>query len=110
MFAARSSFALPYCLPECLEFPIETTVEVSVACMLSFLYEDRINVYSFIARVAYQLAQTLYIDVASIRIGIFILILLQINNSFRLCNSDHVYNNAEGTHLWCLTIISVVAQ
>ncbi len=50
-------------LPECLKFPIETTVEVSVACMLSFSYEDSINVYRFIARVAYQLAQAIYIDV-----------------------------------------------
>ncbi len=46
-------------LPECLEFPIETTCEVSVAC---FSYEDSFNVYSFIPRVAYQLAQALCID------------------------------------------------
>ncbi len=37
-------------LPGCLELPIETTGEVSVTCML-------------IARVAYRLAQALYIDV-----------------------------------------------
>ncbi len=36
-------------LPECLVFPIETTGEESVTCMLSFSYEDSINVYSFIA-------------------------------------------------------------
>ncbi len=41
----------------------ETTGEVSVTCMLSFSYEDSIKVYSFIARVAYRLAQALYIDV-----------------------------------------------
>ena len=49
-------------LPERLEFPIETTGEVSVACMLSFSYEDSINVYSFIVRVIdffiYQRART----------------------------------------------------
>ncbi len=48
-------------LLECLEFPIETTGEESVACMLSFSYEDRINVYSFTARVAYGLAEALYV-------------------------------------------------
>ncbi len=60
-----SSFALHYILsglPQCLEFPIETTGEVNVTCMLSFSYEDSINVYRFIARVAYQLAQALHID------------------------------------------------
>ncbi len=50
-------------LLECLEFPIETTGEVSVACKLSFSYKDSINVYSFTARVAYGLAEALYVDV-----------------------------------------------
>ncbi len=45
-FAAHGSFALHYILSgllEYLEFPIETTSEVSVACMLSFPYEDSIT-------------------------------------------------------------------
>ncbi len=49
-------------LPECLEFPTDITGEVSVASMLSFSYENSVNIYSFIARVAYQLLQALYID------------------------------------------------
>ncbi len=44
-------------LLECLEFPIETTSEVSISCRLNLSYEDKINVYSFIARVERQLAQ-----------------------------------------------------
>ncbi len=53
--------------------------DVSITCMLSFSYEDSVNVYSFVARVAYRLAQALYLDVhADIHIGIFILTLLQI--------------------------------
>ncbi len=43
-------------LLECLEFPIETTSEVSIS-RLNLSYEDKINVYSFIARVAHRLAQ-----------------------------------------------------
>ncbi len=74
-------------LPECLEFLVETTGKASVACMLNFSYEDSINVYSFIERVAYQLAQALDIDLHELHIGIFILILLQINYSYCLCNS-----------------------
>ncbi len=66
---------------------VETTGEVSVACMLSFSYEDSINVYHFIARVAYRLAQTLHINLHELHMGIFILILLQINYSFGLSNS-----------------------
>ena len=64
-FAAHGSlhYIIVSGLPECLEFPTETTGEVSVTCMLSFSYKDSINVYSFIARVAYRLAQALYIDV-----------------------------------------------
>ncbi len=73
-------------LLECLEFPIETTGEASVTCMLSFSYEDSINFYSFTAQTAYQPAQALYIDVCE-HYSIFILILLQINYSFGLCNS-----------------------
>ncbi len=48
-FAAHGGFAVHYTvvyisgLPEYLEFPIETTSEVSVACMLSFPYEDSIT-------------------------------------------------------------------
>ncbi len=49
-------------LPECLEFPTDITGEVSVACMLSFSYENSVNIYSFIARVTYRLVQALYID------------------------------------------------
>ncbi len=48
----------------------ETTVEVSVACMLSFSNEDSINVYRFIARVAYRLAQALHINLHELNIGI----------------------------------------
>ncbi len=40
-------------LLECLEFPIETTSEVSISCRLNLSYEDKINVYSFIAQVAH---------------------------------------------------------
>ncbi len=65
-------------LPECLEFPIETTGEVSVTCMLSFSYEDSINTYLSIERVAYRLTQAVHIDLHVLQIGIFILILLQI--------------------------------
>ncbi len=49
-------------LPECLEFPTDITGEVSVASMLSFSYENSVNIYSFIVRVAYQLLQAFYID------------------------------------------------
>ncbi len=71
-------------LPECLEFLIDTTGEVSVNCMLSFSYENSINVYRFIAQVAYQLALALHTDLHEQHNGIFILILLQINYSFSL--------------------------
>ncbi len=58
--SACGSFALTTLfsavLPKCLEFPIKTTGDVSVDCMLSFSYEDSINVYSFIVQVAYQFA------------------------------------------------------
>ncbi len=68
-------------LPECLEFPIETIGELSAACISSLSYEESINAYRFIARVAYRLAQV-HINLLELQIGIFILVLLQINNYF----------------------------
>ncbi len=59
---------------------------VPLVC-LSFSYEDSINVYRFITRVAYWLAQALHIDLHELHIGIFTLMLLQINYSYGLCNS-----------------------
>ncbi len=62
---------------ECFKFSIETTGEVSVACMLSFSYDDSIDIYHFIARIVYELAQAVHINLHELH-GIFILILLQI--------------------------------
>ncbi len=58
VFTARGSIVL-HCilsvLPEC--GPVGITGAVSVNCVLiCFSYEDSINVYNFIARVAYRLA------------------------------------------------------
>ncbi len=54
--------------------------------MLSLSYEDRIlSTVSLLE--LHILAQALHINLHEVHIGIFILILLQINNSFGLCNS-----------------------
>ncbi len=51
-------------------------------------YEDSINVYHFIARVAYQLAQALHIDVHEY--------------TYWHIHIDTTPNkNAEGSHPWC---------
>ncbi len=55
--------------------------------MLSFSYENSINIYRFIARVAYKLAQALHINLHELLIDIITLILLQTNYSFGLSNN-----------------------
>ncbi len=45
-------------------------------------YEESINAYRFTARVDYRLAQAVHINLLELQIGIFILVLLQINNYF----------------------------
>ncbi len=55
-------------VPECLEFSVEITGEVSITFMLSFSYEDSINVYSFIAQVTYRPTQVLHMDLHELHI------------------------------------------
>ena len=74
-----------------------STGEVSVACMLSSSYEDSINIYCLISRVICRLAQVLLIDLHELHIGVFILILLQINSVFVFVVASFVHSNAEGS-------------
>ncbi len=74
--------------------------------MLSFSFEDSINVYSFTARVTYRLAQALCIDVHEHHIDAAFYIDTTQNELFfwSLCNSYQVFSNAEGSQPWCFVL------